>query len=166
MKIRKFLFLVMSICLILSLFSCTVEEEQPQTLDAPSRNSMVEYKISENEYLRVLYTDYYANFGEWVKDGSITKVCLFTKEKTWGWLFNTQGITKLNIEVHELAVETVTDDYGDKFSDKVGKKIAETDEGFLNSSTFTMIETGDVLQIENIEITENYEGTFDWIISN
>lgn len=159
MKIKSFLLVFLCLCLLLSLCSC-VEEEMPETLEMPELGTLIEYRISENECFRVLFDDYYTNFGEWVKDGETTKVLFRTEEDYWGLLFSRYGITELRIYVSEFTLDGKYENGG--YALNAEKDIACTDEGFLNSTTFTMLDTGEVLQITDIVITENYEGDFDW----
>lgn len=154
MKFTKILSsLLLCIILLLSLCSC-VEEESEETLKMPEIGSMVEYRISDTEYIIVLFNDYYSNYGEWIKDGEATKIFVDTNEVYWGIFTGRMGITELNIVISELTLE--------KSKVEKGKILASTDEGFLNSTMFTIEETGEILQITNIKVSKNYEGNFDW----
>ena len=153
MKLTKLFAAFLSAILLLSLCSC-VEEESEETLKMPPMGSMVEYRISDTEYLRVLYNDYDSNYGEWIKDGETTKLLFDTNEEYWGILSARYGITQLNISVSELI-------WGE-YELEEGEVLATTDEGFLNSTALTVAQTGEVLPIQNITVTENYEGNFDW----
>lgn len=168
MRFRKIFLLVLAICLLLSLSSCFLkpEEEMPETLECPEENTMLEYRLGEDECLRVLYTEIpgsfygYCYFGEWIKNGEEKKVCICINEKYWGILFSRNGITELTLSVHKLTLGAR--EWDGSYRLDVGEEIARTDEGFLNSTTLTMTETGEALNISDIKVTENYEGDFDW----
>lgn len=153
MKFARFLICLLCIVLLLCLCSC-VEEESEETLKMPEIGSMVEYRISDTEYLRILYKDGYSNYGEWIKDGETTRLYVETEETYWGIFAARYGITKLNVVIRELTFESHNLD--------AGRVLATTDEGFLNSTTLTVAESGEILPITEIKVTENYEGNFDW----
>ena len=153
MKFTKILAGLLCIVLLLSLCSC-VQEESEETLKMPEIGSMVEYHISDTEYLRILYNDYYTNYGEWIKAGETTRLYIETDEDYWGLFASRYGITRLSIVIRELTLG--------QHDFEIGKVLATSDEGFLNSTTLTIAQTYALLQITDIEVIENYEGTFDW----
>ena len=103
MKFTKILAGLLCIVLLLSLCSC-VQEESEETLKMPEIGSMVEYHISDTEYLRILYNDYYTNYGEWIKDGETTRLYIETDEDYWGLFASRYGITGLSIVIRELTL--------------------------------------------------------------
>lgn len=153
MKPTRFLAIALCVVLLLSLCAC-MKEESEETLKRPEIGSMVEYRISDTEYLRVLYNDYYSNYGEWIRDGETIRLCVQTNIAYWGLFTARYGIRDLNLDIRELTLG--------KNEEEMGKCLATTDEGFLNSTALTIAETGEVLPITDIRVTEHNARNFDW----
>ena len=57
---------ILCILLLLSLCACDLfEEEKEETPKTPFLDSLVEYRISDDEYILMIYDDYFSNYGEW-----------------------------------------------------------------------------------------------------
>lgn len=153
MRYIKAIVSLLCIALLVSFCSC-IEEESAETLKMPAIGSMIEYRISDTEYLKILYNDYYSNYGEWIKDEEVIKLYVSTDEDYWGLFATRYGIAKLNIAIRELTLED--------HEFETGELLATTDEGFLNSTTLTLAQTGEVIRITKIDVAENYDGNFDW----
>lgn len=172
MKTKHIFVIILCIALMLSLSSC-VEEESEETLASPEFDTMMEYRISDTEYIRLLYSNEYSGFGEWVKDGEIKKLFYDCEYKYWGILFSRMGVTEQIITIYEiedlaLASTPEEDGYSYRYVSGGDKLIARLDEGLLNSTKVIMYGsngelTDETLEISEINRIENYEGFFDWV---
>lgn len=161
MKPKSIITLILCIILLPSLCACDLfEEEKEETLKTPPFDSLVEYRISEDEYILMIYDDYFENYGEWIRGDEVTRVVFNTDEDYWGLFAARYGIKNLCVRIKKL--EAIYDSEDRFHGYATEKELAYTDEGYLNSKTLTMSESGETLTIQSITVTENYEGSFDW----
>lgn len=164
MKFTKVLATLLCIVLLLSLCSC-VEEESEETLKMPPDKSIVEYHISEDEYIRLYCGG--IPVGEWICGDEIKRVVFDFYEQYWGIFASRYGVTEFNVVIYELESlekECFLATAPNRYSPSYGKQIAYFNEGMLNSTQITLCDTNEVIEISSIVVNENQQ-FFDWIAS-
>lgn len=151
--IKRFLPIALCLCFLLSLCSC-IEEETEESLAVPELDAILEYRIDNDEYIRVAYL---TDMGVWVKGDEITRVYLEMEEDYWGIFASRWGITDVCIAIYEvegMGKETYLVRPTDRYLPALGRRIATMDEGYLNSTEIKFADTEETVTITDIRVTE------------
>ena len=129
----------------------------------PEVGTLLEYTMSDGSSLRVIYTagNPY-NFGEMTIDGEVRRVTVNVETEEYS--ITDQGIEldRITIEVWSLTMVSV--DEHEIYYYSGGEDMGTLNEGFFNSTKFILPDHKDFEEVDiiDIKVTENYEGTFDW----